>query len=426
MSPLPGVPGLAWGTTTLALPAAWADVPVLDAPGLPPAPDPGRAWDGACREAAGRVAGHAGSRGRVCLVVPDRTRALPLPTLLPSLFAALDAAGVAPGRVTVVPASGLHRPMTLPELGGWTGLAPGGPALLAPHDADAPAVLLGRTADGLPVAAHPAAAHAAAILAVGRIVFHYLAGFGGGRKMLVPGVAARRTILAVHGRCLDPRPGAGRHAAARTGRLAGNPVHGAACAAAALFPPATGLHVLLTPGGALHRADAGDLVGDHARAAADYAAANEAVIDAPLDAVVVSAGGHPTDRDLVQAHKALEAVAPVVKDGGTIVFVARCADGVGNPELGEGLARGGTREIEASLRRRFRVGGHTALALRAKTARFEVLAVTDLPDDALALAGLHRVATLDEAAGVVAARHGSGARIAVAPRGGAIAYRVTG
>lgn len=409
---------LLYGTSRLAVPAAWASWPALDAPGLPAVDDPAGAWAMAARAAAARVSAALGSRGRLALIVPDRTRALPLPELLPPVVDALEAHGIARGRLVLVPASGIHRPMTHAELSAWTG-APGGIAL-APHDADAPAVRVGRTGDGIDVVAHPAAARADALLALGRIVFHYLAGFGGGRKMLVPGVAARRTIHAVHARCLHAEAGRGRHPRAANGVLDGNPVHEAASAAARLFPPATVLHVALARDGRIARACAGDAVDDHARLAREYAAANEVVLEAPLDAVAVSAGGHPTDRDLVQAHKALEAAAPVVRDGGVVILAAACGEGIGNREVERALGRGHAAAIEAGLRAEFRVGEHTALALRLKTARLRVIAVTELPDEALALAGMERARSLDHAASLV----GSAARGALAPRGGSLLYRL--
>ena len=147
-------------------------------------------------------------------------------------------------------------------------------------------------------------------------------------------------------------------------------------------------------------------------------------LDAPLDVVIVSAGGAPADRDLVQAHKALDAVAPVVRDGGTVVLVAACGDGAGNRELADGLALGAPEAIENELRREFRVGLHTALALAEKTRRLRVMALTELPDELLAAARIERVASLDEAARKVAGQAAPGPRRALAPRGGSLLYEV--
>jgi len=413
---------LPFGAERLPLPEACGEWAWLDAPPIERRAD--RPFAGAAREAARRAAVDLGSRGRLALVVPDRTRPLPLPRMLPVLLRALAEEGIAPARLQVVPASGIHRPMPHDELASWLGPGAQGIAAL-PHDADAPGTALGMSASRIPVVAHPAVARADAVLAIGRIVFHYLAGFGGGRKMLVPGVAARNTILAVHSRCLSSAPGGGRHPLARAGTLTGNPVHEAACEAAHLFPPATLIHVELAEDGNLS-AEAGDSFGDHARASARYAASHRVAADAAYDAVIVSAGGDPTDRDLVQAHKALDAVAPIVRDGGTVLLVAACLDGVGNRELTEGLSLGSPAAIDAALRRSFRVGLHTALALAEKTRRMRVLGLTALPDEVLSLARIERVTSLAEGVRTIVERHGSGVRAAIAPRGAALAYSLAG
>lgn len=421
------LPGFPFGTEVLETPPDLAGAELLDAPGLPPHPAPADLWRQAAREAAGRCSALLPAGERLALVVPDRTRPLPLAAVLPVFLEELARAGIPPGRITLAPASGIHKPMGRAELVSWVGpVAAETGLLLAAHDADAPGLLLGQAEGELPVVAHPAVARAGAILVLGRIVFHYLAGFGGGRKLLVPGVAARRTVLAMHSRCLSPVPGEGRHPAARAGILEGNPVHLASCAAARLFPPAVAVHVMLGSGGAVSDIVVGDLFEDHARSCARYAAANLVQVDGLFDAVVVSGGGHPSDRDMVQAHKALDAVAPIVRRGGSVVFVAACGDGVGNGEVQEGLRLGKPPEIEAELRRDFRVGVHTALAWAEKTHRLRVLGVTRLPPELLPLARVESVATLALAAAELRRRHGPAARLGLAPRGGALIYKLGG
>jgi nickel-dependent lactate racemase len=416
---------LPYGKGEIPLPPACADWPWLTAEGLPPAKQPQQVLQQACGEAASELASRIGGGETIALIVPDRTRPLPLDRFLPPLLRALEEAGIAASRVAVVPASGIHRPMPLDELREWVGpgVVDAGTTLI-PHDADQPGLPLGTTASGIPVAVHPACAQAGGILAIGRLVFHYLAGYGGGRKMLCPGVGARKTILAVHGRCLADGAGAGRHPRARAGVLEGNPVHQAACEVAGEFPPAVSMHVALSRTSALARIDVGDPVHAHRRAAERYGAANAVEVDAPLDAVIVCAGGHPVDRDLVQAHKALDAVAPIVRAGGTIALVAEGRDGVGNPEVVEGLVLEDPARIEQRLRDDFRVGVHTALALVEKTRRFRVLAVSHLHPDLLEAAGIEPVANLDEALERIRDRHGSSARAAVAPRGASVLYRL--
>ncbi|MDQ7008054.1 MAG: lactate racemase domain-containing protein [Acidobacteriota bacterium] len=411
--------GLPWGEQRLAWPRLAPPARWLEPEQPPPTPADPRP---AARQAAAAVARRLRGGGRLALVVPDRTRPLPLAGLLPPVARALQDAGIDLSRVSLLSASGMHRPMTPGELRAWIGPeACEGFTRLEPHDARGPCARLGVTSSGIDVLAHPAAAEAAALLVLGRLVFHYVAGFGGGRKMLVPGIAGIETIVAMHARCLSPRPGSGRHPACRPGRLEGNPVHEAACQAAALFPPAVGLHVVVEPGAVMTRVTAGDLFTDHRREARRFAATHRVTVPEPVPALVVSAGGHPLDRNMVQANKALAAVTEIVRPGGAILLLARCADGVGNPELLEGLRLGSSTAIEQELRRRFRVGLHTALALRGFCRTFRVLALTEADDEVLELAGIERVADL--AAGLARIGEITGDEpVVVAPRGAGLLY----
>lgn len=408
----------------LSLPESLGDAEVL----LPRTAGPTRcgpeALSAALARAASTAAKFAGSRGHIALIVPDRTRPLPLPALLPPLLGALDARGIAMRRVVIVPASGIHRPMGRAELASWVGEdAARSAGMLAPHDCDAPCRRVGTTTDGISVAVHPAVATAAALLVVGRIVFHYLAGFGGGRKMLVPGVASRGTVLAVHARCLGERADTGRHPRARAGVLDGNPVNEAALGAALCLPPAIALHITLAASGALESIEAGDLLDDHRRACGRFAAHAKVFVEAPFDGAIVATGSRAASRDLVQAHKALDAVAPIVRDGGVVLLVARCEDGVGNEEVSAGLRLQSMEALERRLRERFSVGGHTALALLEKTTRLRVLALTNLDAESCRLAKITPVRTWEEGLRAFRAAVGPRARIAVAPSGASLLYR---
>lgn len=422
---------LRYGLGELPLPPVAAEWPCLTAPGLELRTNSTALLSATARQTAESIRRVLPDNKRLALVVPDRTRPIPLPQILPIVLDAMMASGVAAERIDLVPASGIHRPMLGEELFRWVGDEIAGSGLrLATHDADAPAVLLGWAhppgGRSFPVSAHPLVARAGAILVLGRIVFHYLAGFGAGRKMLTPGVSSRATVLGMHSHCLAPRTGSGRHPCARNGRLDGNPVHAASCAAAALFPPAVAMHLLLAENGSIADVLVGDLVETHALACQRYATAYRAESEQLFDALIVSAGGFPVDRDLVQAHKALDAVAPLVRDGGTIVLVAECSDGHGNTELVQGLNIGDPRQLDRALRSDFHVGVHTAMALAEKTRRFRVLALTELGDDLLARAHITRVNSLDEAVSQILHIHGPNASFGLAPRGSALLYELSG
>ena len=118
-------PTLAYGDESLKVPAPFDEAQVLDAPDLPPAADPEATWRAACAAAALRVAATLPPGARLALVVPDRTRPLPLPRLLPPLLDALAAEKIEARRITIVPASGIHAPMSRADLADANAQPPG-------------------------------------------------------------------------------------------------------------------------------------------------------------------------------------------------------------------------------------------------------------------------------------------------------------
>jgi hypothetical protein len=180
---------------------------------------------------------------------------------------------------------------------------------------------------------------------------HYLAGFSGGPKGVVPGVAAEETILGVHA-SVD-MAGAIRATAAR---LAGR---------------AWSVNLLVGPRGPF-AATAGPLVAAHDEAVARFVAACAQPRPAPADVVVADAGGHPVDATLLQAHKAYEAAAGLVRDGGTVILVARCGGGFGHAEFERRL------RADDPLVGPFHPYARTAAAWRAKTRRTRTRMVTEI------------------------------------------------
>lgn len=348
-----------------------------------------------------------------CLVVPDRTRPLPLAPLVRAVRDALGERGAPAARLPVVFASGTHAPMTEAEIAAR--LAGVDPAHVEPiaHDCErAPFVAL---ADGQ-TRVHARVAQASAVIAAGPLSFHYLAGFGGGRKLVLPGVADRATALAVHRTTLTDAP-PGRTPGCEPGELGGNPMHRAIVARLAGLPPAAGLTVVLD-GDHLTDGEAGPLVAHHARAAARFAAPRTVVASGPLQAGIVSAGGAPFDGNLVQAHKALRAVAPVFAPGARVALFARLDRGLGHADF-LAWARRPADESLARLLRVFSIGEQTAWSLRTLLDTLDVGLVSDLDDDVVRALGATPLAAADVTSFVA----GRGP-VGYAPAGAARLYRV--
>jgi nickel-dependent lactate racemase len=313
---------------------------------------------------------------RVGVVVPDRTRSAGLDELLPTVVAAVGEASPGAG-VTVIVGGGTHAG---DDPGAWTRRLPDGVSLVV-HDArdDASLRSLGTTGRGTPVALAAAAVDADLLVVLGGIGFHYFAGYSGGRKGIFPGLGGYEAIRRNHALVLVGDPGRGLHPACRPGNLLGNPVHLDALEAARLVGPEVFLiNVALDARGRVEDLVTGDLAVAHAAGAARYGARHTATLDAPVDLVLADGGGHPGDLDLVQTHKSLRHAAPAVRDGGALVLLARCEEGVGSATMARWFDHPTADEIEDALRADYTLNSHTALSVRRITERVRLHLVSEL------------------------------------------------
>lgn len=336
----------------------------------------------------------ARGRRRAVVLVPDATRRAWLPEVLPHVVGRILAAGIPAADVTILVACGTHPPVGEAELRGLLGPLPGDVDVLQ-HDAHASSLRpAGRLGTGLEVRLHAAVLEADLVVAISKVQHHYFAGFGGGPKMVFPGVAGYEEIQVNHSRVIDlattpPR----RHPACEPGVRTGNPVAQEIAAAASLRPPDLSLALVEGAGHVVGWAAAGPAEPVHDAACRQVAAWYE--VDAgPFDRIVVSAGGAPTDETLIQAHKALDAACRFATPGAEVVFLAACEKGAGSESMAPFLEDPRPEAIIASLGRRYVQYGHTVLRILEKTSAFRVLAVSDLDPALLCRLGFEPVSSL--------------------------------
>ncbi len=341
---------------------------------------------------------------RLAIIVPDKTRRSGTPVVLPLLLARLDAAGVDTAHIDIIFANGTHPSMTDAERRAIVGDAVADRHRLHEHDCHAreDMVHVGTTAQGTDVLLNRRVVEADRVIATGAVVHHYFAGFGGGPKLLMPGVAAYETAITNHRRTLDAD--GHFHPACRPGRLAGNPVSEDIFDAIRFFPPSRLLATVTTADGRIAHAWSGNLVAAHHEAT--LAVDRLFGVTAPFaaDVTIVSCGGHPKDINFIQAHKALEHAAMATRPGGTIVLLAACPDGIGNDHFLAWFCHESDEAMRAAVLREYRMNAHTAVAMRAKARRFTLLHVGGIPDEACSLMGMRRVASLQDAVDVAAMR----------------------
>ena len=315
---------------------------------------------------------------KVCLVVSDQTRKTASDLVLPVLLKEFRDHGCNLEDWFILFATGIHRPPNAAEAAAILGncVIEAFQNRIFIHDPDSPNALVtvGSTRRGFQVRINRRAMAADRRILVGGVVYHYHAGFGGGRKSLVPGLAARDTIAFNHGLTLDPDKDR-LHPGAAPGRLDGNPVAEEMLEAARLCGADAIVNTVLAPGGTLVGVFAGDIDMAHRAACARAAEALSAPLAEPADLVVASAGAA---QNWIQSHKALYNAHCAIRRGGQIVLLAPCPEGIGDEGFLQWVCKPTIREIYQGLRNTPDVLGQTALSTRIK-GRCTVL-VTRMPE----------------------------------------------
>ena len=279
---------------------------------------------------------------KVAIVAEDATRPAPTAAMIDALLADLLRAGVREEDITLLPGLGVHRPMTDAELAAKYGPAAGRLRVVQP-DAGRAAdyVALGELAPGIPLEIHRVIAEADLTVLVGTVEPHIQAGFGGGAKMLVPGLASARTVSKMH------LLGSPRKLVCLAGRgPEHNPMRRAIDAAVGLMPGEVFVfNVVLNPEMKVIRAFAGDALAAHAAAARLAADVYGAKVPALADVVV--SGSRPMDRDWRQGVKCFGGPLFAVRPGGALIAAMRNLEGLGDyrPPFARALPRGLVRLV---------------------------------------------------------------------------------
>ena len=314
---------------------------------------------------------------KIAIIVNDMTRSTPTQELLPPILKKLDLLDVARESVVIVVATGTHRAMTAEEIDRILGPDIPKTYRVVNHDCDAPdLVSLGTLSTGNELRICREVAEADMRIAIGEVLLHYYAGFAGGRKSILPGVAARETVMSNHK--MMTRPGVD------IGVVEGNPLSDEMIEAVERFCP---LHFIVNCVSD-SRKNIIRVVGGHWKDAwlegiRTFREKNFAPLDRQADVVFVSAGGYPKDINMYQAHKAIHMASRAVRDGGTIVFFAELEEVYGHKTFHEWAQRGYTvDETIAAFEADFRFGAHKLyyLAKVAKRATILLYANVDAAD----------------------------------------------
>jgi nickel-dependent lactate racemase len=334
----------------------------------------------------------------VLIVVSDATRATASAQIVNLLIRRIIQIGIAPQDVAIIFSTGIHRAVSSAEKR----------ELLTPfifqrvkmldHDAHDPStlVVVGEARHGTRVELNRALREFSHVILTGAIGFHYFAGFTGGRKSICPGLASARTIEATHMLALDFENG-GRRAGVGTGLLDGNAVHEECESIAEMINPSFSINSVVDERGRAIRVLAGHWRSTHRTACQEYLATRSVSIDNKRDVVIASCGGFPHDINLIQAHKALDMAAQTCNEGGTILLIAECREGLGRHDFLKWFDEENSSSLAGRLRLAYEVNGQTAWALLTKAERYRVLLLSTLPDQDVKQMRMTPIESLDGA-----------------------------
>ncbi|MCU0869527.1 MAG: nickel-dependent lactate racemase [Burkholderiales bacterium] len=408
------------GTLPVHLPAG-AVATVIRKPAMPLLPDPVGAVEQALVDAVGSpsLADLARGRRSACILICDITRPVPNHRLLAPTIRTLLAQGIAADAITVLVATGLHRP----NLGAELEELVGDPWVLATvrvenHDArdDAMHVDLGPTPHGTPVRIDRRFVEADLKIVTGLVEPHFMAGFSGGRKVIAPGVAHRDTITTFHSHRFMADP------LADNGVLDGNPLHREQLAIVAKLGPVYAINTVIDEHRQLSFVNFGEVVESHLQAV-DFIR-GYAMVEVPrrFGTVVTSAAGYPLDKTYYQTVKGMVAPMDILAPGGTLIIASECSEGMGSHEFVDAQRRlvaqgpdGFLRDIAA---KRFADVDEWQTQMQIKPMQVGHIALYSggLPREDHALTGVEVTASVDAAIAASIARTGDPA-VAVIPEG---------
>ena len=318
-----------YGTGTLPIEIPDRNVvKVLEISDSIPLPDE----DGAVREAiaapiaSSPLAELANGRESACIVISDITRPVPNKVILPPMLETLEASGIPREKITILIATGIHRPNNAEELEIMVGRDIMETYRIVNHLSQKPETHthLGETQNGTPVYINKTYLDSDLKVITGLIEPHLMAGYSGGRKAICPGIAAVETMKVMHG------PELMEHPKSAVGILEGNPFHIEATEIALMAGVDFNLNVAIDKERRITGVFAGDMVESHRIGAEFVEQQAKVTLPAPADAVVVSSAGYPLDATFYQAVKGLLTAVEIVKQGGSILLVAACSEGIGS------------------------------------------------------------------------------------------------
>ncbi|MDD4089204.1 MAG: nickel-dependent lactate racemase [Tissierellia bacterium] len=347
---------------------------------------------------------------KIVIVTSDITRPVPSYKILPSILDEIYEAGVNKEDIVVVLALGSHRTHTDEEKIKLVGQKVYNEVKCIDSDLN-DCVRMGVTKAGTPVDIFRVVAEADRRICVGNIEYHYFAGYSGGAKAIMPGVSTPSAIQANHSKMIFND--------AKAGKLEGNPVREDLEEAIAFCPIDFIVNVVLDEKKEIIYAVAGDYIKAHREGCKFLDKIYKIELKEKADIIIVSQGGAPKDLNLYQTQKALDNAKHAIKDGGIIILVGSCKEGLGSQIFEEWMTEANTPDdLITRIRQNFRLGGHKAAAIALILKKARIFMVSEMEHELVKSIFMEPYDTVQEAYNDAIKELGDDVKVLIMPYGG--------
>ena len=348
---------------------------------------------------------------KIVIITSDISRPIPSFDVIPSVLDELYAAGVDKKDITVVFGLGSHRHQTEEEMKHLVGERAYSEVKCVDSDPN-DCIHMGDTKAGTPVDITRVVAEADFKICLGNVEFHYFAGYSGGYKAIMPGVSTPEAIQANHRMMVSDD--------AYAGKLEGNPIREDIEEAGAICGVDFIVNVVLDEHKHIVYSAAGDVTAAHRDACKYLDKMYRKEIPHKADIVIVSQGGAPKDANLYQTQKALDNSKHAIKEGGTIILIGACNEGLGSVKFEEWLTQSKTsHEMVERIGKDFQLGGHKAAAIAMILEYAEIDLVSEMDDEFVKSIFLVPMHSAQEAFDKAMNKYGKDASVLAMPFGGA-------
>ena len=348
---------------------------------------------------------------KIVIITSDISRPIPSFDVVPSVLDELYAAGVSKDDITIVFGLGSHRCQTEEEMKHLVGERAYSEVKCVDSDPN-DCIHMGDTKAGTPVDITRVVAEADFKICLGNVEFHYFAGYSGGYKAIMPGVSTPEAIQANHRMMVSDD--------ACAGKLEGNPIREDIEEAGKICGVDFIVNVVLDEHKHIVYSAAGDVTEAHRDACKYLDKMYRKEIPHKADIVIVSQGGAPKDANLYQTQKALDNSKHAIKEGGTIILIGACNEGLGSVKFEEWLTQSKTsHEMVERIGKDFQLGGHKAAAIAMILEYAEIDLISEMDDDFVKSIFLVPMHSAQEAFDKAMNKYGKNASVIAMPFGGA-------